>query len=132
VDILAGRSFMRLSKAHRDKFMNGIAVNEVGLFRNDVASSNGNHWLNVRLEGTTANRSGIGARITVVTGDVTQIREIRAGSGLANHEDPPEACFGLGKATKIDRVIVRWPAPSVVQELTDVAVDQFLVIPQVK
>ncbi|MHC4859631.1 MAG: FG-GAP repeat domain-containing protein, partial [Planctomycetota bacterium] len=43
VDILAGRSFMRLNKAHRDRFMGGIAVNEVGLFRNDVANRSGNH-----------------------------------------------------------------------------------------
>ncbi|MEN8151996.1 MAG: VCBS repeat-containing protein, partial [Planctomycetota bacterium] len=56
-DILAGRSFMRLNKAHRDKHMGGIAVNEVGLFRNDVGNRSGNHWLNVRLVGRLANRS---------------------------------------------------------------------------
>ena len=130
VDILAGRSFMRLNKAHRDKFMGGIAVNEVGLFRNDIGNRSGNHWLNVRLRGKGkggANRSGVGARILVTAGGVTRMREIRAGSGLANHQDPPEACFGLGKATTIERLEVRWPnAEHSVQVFDDVPVDRFL------
>lgn len=112
VDVVAGRSFMRLSQEHRDKFMGGLKVNAVGVFRNDVANRSGNHWLVVTLRGKgegAANRAGIGARIAVTAGGVTRIREIRAGSGLGNHQDPPEAHFGLGKAAKIDRVTVRWP-----------------------
>ena len=106
-DILAGRSFMRLDQAHRDKYMGGITVNEAALFRNDVGNASGNHWLTVRLVGKeAANRSGIGARISVTAGGVTQIREIRCGSGLGNHQDPPEACFGLGKATKVEKLTV--------------------------
>ncbi len=131
VDILAGRSFMRLSKAHRDKYMGGLSVNEVGLFRNDIGNRSGNHWLNVRLAGRSANRSGIGARITVTAGGVTQIREIRAGSGLANHEDPPEACFGLGKAKRVDRLVVRWPDREHSEQVfRDLPADRFLVIEQ--
>jgi hypothetical protein len=131
VDILAGRSFMRLNKAHREKYMGGITVNEVGLFRNDIGNRSGNHWLNVRLVGRGANRSGIGARIEVVTGDTTQIREIRGGSGLANHQDPPEACFGLGGARKVDRLVVRWPEKdSRPQVFTDLPADRFIEIDQ--
>ncbi len=133
VDILAGRSFMRLNKAHREKHMGGIEVNEVGLFRNDIANRSGNHWLNVRLIGRQANRSGIGARITVTAGGVTQIREIRAGSGLANHEDPPEACFGLGGARKIDKLVVRWPDQKLTEQVfTNLPADRFLEIDQKK
>lgn len=131
VDILAGRSFMRLGQAHRDRFMGGIRVNAVGLFRNDVANRSGNHWLNVRLVGRGkggANRSGIGARVTVTAGGVRQVREIRGGSGLANHQDPPEACFGLGKATVVDRLEVRWPnRDHALQVFTKVPVDRFVV-----
>ena len=116
VDILAGRSFMRLSQEHRDAHMGGIKVNEVGVFRNDVANRNGNHWLVVRLEGKGANRAGIGARVTVTAGGVTQIREIRAGSGLGNHQDPAEAHFGLGKADAIETLTVRWPDSKLSEE----------------
>lgn len=132
VDVVVGRSFMRLNKAHRDEHMGGIEVPQVGLFRNDVG--NRNHWLNVRVRGQGAghaNRAGIGARIEVVTGDVTQLREIRCGAGLSNHQDPPEACFGLGAATKIDLVRVHWPdAAHSVQEFRDVPADRFVTLIQ--
>ncbi|MEK7866060.1 MAG: CRTAC1 family protein [Planctomycetota bacterium] len=131
LDIVAGRSFMRLDQAHRDKFMGGIKTNDVGLFLNDGAGRNGNHWLNVRLVGKGANRAGIGARVTVVAGDLTMLREIRCGSGLGNHEDALEAHFGLGKAKKADLVTVRWPDGELtVQEFKDVAADRFMTVTQ--
>ncbi len=130
VDVLVGRSFMRLNQAHRDRYMGGIRLNEVGLFQNRLADRNGNHWLNVRLEGKGrggANRGGIGARVSVTTGELTQIREIRSGSGLANHQDPPEACFGLGSAERVDRLEVRWPdAKGSRQVFEDLEVDRFV------
>jgi hypothetical protein len=131
VDILMGRSFMRLNKAHRDQHMGGMEVNQVGLLRNDVANRSGNHWLNVRLVGTKANRSGIGARIEVTAGKKKWIREIRCGAGLANHQDPPEACFGLGKHDRIDRLVVRWPdAAGTVEVHADLPADRFVVVTQ--
>ena len=132
VDILIGRSFARLNQKHRDTHLGGISVNEIGLFRNEVGQRN--HWINVRLEGKGqghANRSGLGARIEVVSGGVTQIRELRGGSGLANHQDAPEAAFGLAKNTSIDVLRVRWPdAKNSVQEFKDVMPDQFVTIVQ--
>ncbi|MDJ0974681.1 MAG: CRTAC1 family protein [Planctomycetota bacterium] len=139
VDILAGRSFMRLNQKHRDKYMDGISVNEVGLFRNDIANRNGNRWLNVRLVGKGAgtkggcNKSGIGCRILIEAGGVQQVRELRAGSGLANHQDAPEACFGLGKATQVDRIEVRWAAKDAVpQVFRNVPANMFVTIEQGK
>ncbi|NUN50415.1 MAG: CRTAC1 family protein [Candidatus Brocadiae bacterium] len=131
LDILAGRSFMRLSQEHRDRYMGGLKTNDVGLFLNEEGGRNGNHWLNVRLVGRSANRSGIGARITVVAGGLSMIREIRCGSGLGNHQDPPEAHFGLGKATRVDSITVRWPDGTLtVQEFKGVAADRFVTIVQ--
>ncbi len=132
VDVLAGRSFMRLSQDHRDKFMGGLREPRVGLFRNDIGNRSGNRWLVVTLRGKGeggANRAGIGARISVTAGGVTRIREIRAGAGLGNHQDPPEAHFGLGKAEKIDRVTVRWPnAARAEQSFDNVPVNRFVVL----
>lgn len=133
VDVVVGRSFMRLNKAHRDKFMDGIEVNTPGVFLNDAAAR-GNHWLVVRLRGKGqghANTQGIGARIAVTTGELTQIREIRCGSGLSGHQDALEAHFGLGDAAEIDRITVTWPdATNSTQTFDDVAVDQHLVLVQ--
>ena len=132
VDILAGRSFARLNQAHRDKYMGGIKVNEVGLFRNEMGAHNGNHWLNVRLVGRGqggCNRMGIGCRVRVTTGDVTQTREIRCGSGLSNHQDPPEACFGLGAATKVDKLEIWWcNAEGTRQVMKNIPADRFVVV----
>ncbi|MDA1195467.1 MAG: CRTAC1 family protein [Planctomycetota bacterium] len=132
VDILAGRSFMRLSKEHRETYMSGLEEPLVGLFRNEVANRTGHHWLNVRLVGKGpggTNRAGIGARVLVSAAGVTQMREIRAGSGLSNHQDAQEAAFGLGKATTIDRLEVRWAdGKGTVQSFTKVPVDRFLEI----
>ncbi|MDJ0521088.1 MAG: CRTAC1 family protein [Planctomycetota bacterium] len=130
VDIVAGRSFMRLNQKHRDQYMGGLKVNAVGVFRNDVANRNGNRWLNVRLRGKGAggaNRSGLGARVIVTAGGRTQMRELRGGSGLANHQDPPEACFGLGKAEVVERLEIRWPnAKRTVQVFEQVPVNRFV------
>ena len=134
VDIVAGRSFMRLNKAHREKHMGGIERNVIGIFRNDLPATRRNHWLNVRLQGKGkgwSNRQGIGARIVVVTGETRQLRELRCGAGLGNHQDPPEACFGLGEAEVVDRLEIYWPGgkhPPKPQVFTKVKADQFLTI----
>jgi hypothetical protein len=111
--------------------MGGIKVNQPAVFVNEIANRSGHHWLNVRLTGTAANRPGIGARVTVVAGGVTRIREIRCGSGLGNHQDPPEAHFGLGTATVVDRLVVRWPDPKLTEQtFTKIPVDRFVSIIQ--
>jgi len=77
------------------------------LFRNDEA--NGAHWLQVRLHGTSSNRAGIGARVRLVAGGRTQVREISGGSGYGSQE-PLVAEFGLGATTKVDSLLVHWPS----------------------
>ena len=123
---------MRLSREHRMRFMDGLQRPLVGLFRNDGANRTGNHWLVVRLVGgPTCNATGIGARIEVTAGGRTQVRELRLGSGLSGHQDPPEAHFGLGPAVSVDRLVIRWPdGRRSMDLLEDVAVDQTLTIQQ--
>ncbi|MEQ1834041.1 MAG: FG-GAP-like repeat-containing protein [Candidatus Eisenbacteria bacterium] len=77
------------------------------LFRNDQA--NGNHWLQVCLHGTHSNRSAIGARVRVVAGGVSQVRELSGGSGFGS-QDELLAAFGLGASTSVDSIIVSWPS----------------------
>lgn len=102
-------------------------VEQLHLFENRVA--NGNHWLHITLHGTTANRQGIGAKVHVTAGCLTQLREISGGKGTFGAADPAYAHFGLGKTTVVDKIVVEWPTnPVKVQTLTNVAVDQFLEI----
>ena len=97
---------------------------EARLFRNACGSDNG--WLVVDTVGTVSNRDGIGARITVIAGGTTQIREVASGSGQMG-QNMMAAHFGLGTATAVDSVTIRWPS-GVVQTLTDLKVNQRLTV----
>jgi hypothetical protein len=76
------------------------------LLRNDAG--NRNHWLQVRLRGTKSNRDGLGSRVRVTAGGVTQTAWVRGGSSFACASDP-RAFFGLGPAAEVERIEVRWP-----------------------
>ncbi|MCP3978882.1 MAG: CRTAC1 family protein [bacterium] len=78
------------------------------LLRND---SPGGNSLAVRLIGTRSNRDGIGARIVVSAGNRTQIREMRTHTPYG--ATLPVVHFGLGEATRLERLEVRWPSGSV-------------------
>ncbi len=94
------------------------------VLRND--SDNASRWLSVKLVGTHCSRDAIGARVTVVSGGLTQIREVKSGSGYLSQNDL-RLHFGLGDATRIDKLIVRWLCGKV-QTLQDVETNQVLVI----
>lgn len=75
-------------------------------YRNDIG--NRNNWLEVDLTGTNCNRDAIGTRVTVVSGDLRQIRELDGGNG--DHSQCPRRMhFGLGGRTKVDYLEIRWP-----------------------
>jgi enediyne biosynthesis protein E4 len=77
------------------------------LLRND--GGNRANWLTVRLRGRVPNTDAIGARVRVTTGARTQFRDVKAGSSYLSQNDL-RAQFGLGTATTVDRVEVRWPS----------------------
>jgi hypothetical protein len=84
------------------------------------------HSLLVRLRGMGANWQAIGARVRVTTGSRTQLRDVKAGSSYLSQSDL-RAHFGLGAATRADRVEVRWPDGRV-ESVADVAADQIVTI----
>ena len=99
------------------------------LFAND---GNTNNWINIKCIGIFSNTSALGAKVRVkanINGsDVWQLNEIsgQTGGGLGS-QNSLNAEFGLGDATVIDSLIIEWPS-GVVQDTTNVAVDQFLTI----
>jgi hypothetical protein len=68
-----------------------------------------NHRVLFRLVGTKSNRAAIGARVTIQAGGMTQFDEVRGGGSYLSQNDL-RLHFGLGSATKIDSVEVRWPS----------------------
>jgi enediyne biosynthesis protein E4 len=65
-------------------------------------------WLTVRLSGVQSNRSAIGARVRATAGRTTMVEEVRGGGSYYSQNDL-RLHFGLGGATKVDRLEVRWP-----------------------
>jgi enediyne biosynthesis protein E4 len=66
------------------------------------------HRVLFKLIGTKSNRAAIGARVTIHAGGVTQFSEVRGGSSYLSQNDL-RLHFGLGTATKIESVEIRWP-----------------------
>ena len=71
-------------------------------------AANKNHWLGLRLVGTTSNRSAIGARVTVTGTQRKWVDEVRSGSSYNSSSDL-RLHFGLGAETHITAIEVRWP-----------------------
>ena len=91
-----------------------------------AATKENRNWILLKLEGTTSNRSAVGARVTVTAGDLVQIREVRRGGSYQSQSDP-RLHFGLGSAKTIDKVEIRWPAGGR-QLIESVKVNQVLTI----
>ena len=68
-----------------------------------------NHWIAMRTIGTKSNRDGVGARVTVRANGRVHVNEVRSGSSYSSSNDM-RVHFGLGLATKIDSLEVRWPS----------------------
>ena len=92
------------------------------LLRNDGGAEN--HWFGVRLAGTASNRDGVGARVRIVAGGRSQIRDALRGSSFLAGEDP-RLFFGLGAAVRVDSLIIRWPTGKR-QAIVAPTVDQYL------
>jgi hypothetical protein len=89
-------------------------------------SSNDNHWLEFKLQGTKSNRDGIGARIKVVTKSGAQYNHMTTSCGYASSSAGP-VHFGLGANASADLVEIHWPS-GIVQQLKGVAADRVVVV----
>ncbi len=83
----------------------------------------GRHWVSFELAGTKSNRLAIGARLKIVAGGVTQTEEIHSGGSYLSQHDL-RVHFGLGSASKIEGVEIRWPSGAT-DQLHDLGADQF-------
>jgi thiol-disulfide isomerase/thioredoxin len=98
----------------------------IRFLRNDVPTSH--HWISLRLVGDPeqgTNRDAIGARVQItLDGDTprTLHRSLRAGEGYLS-QSSKWVHFGLGDATKITRLTVRWPGPGKVESFEGARLD---------
>ena len=85
-----------------------------------------NHWITLELGAKEGNPLAIGARVKVTTGKVTQTAEIRSGESYLSQNDL-RVHFGLGKATKVDLIEIRWNSGKI-ETIKDVAADKFYAV----
>ena len=97
------------------------------LFRND--STRGN-WIKIILKGVDAESHGIGSKIEVEAGGKKMIREIDGGASSIFSQSSVIAHFGLGNATKIDRVTIYWTGGNK-QTISNVSTNQLLTITEI-
>ena len=76
----------------------------------------------IEAVGTKSNRSAIGARLTVITGKLRQVDEVHSGGSYESQSDL-RVHFGLGEATSVDGIEIRWPS-GLVEKLGSVAANQ--------
>jgi hypothetical protein len=92
---------------------------------NGRAQGNPNHWLEVKLIGTVSNRDAVGARLIATVGGAKLRRWVintgfQGNSTLIQH-------FGLGGATQVDKLAIRWPS-GITRILKNVQADQRIVV----
>lgn len=85
------------------------ARNEIRFYENSASQSGS--WLAVRLvgNGTTANRSAIGAKVTVEVGEQRLVEQVVGGYGHGGVQQDLVVFFGLGDCDAVAAIEVRWP-----------------------
>ncbi len=86
----------------------------------------GNHWIVLTLEGQAANRAGVGARVAVTLDGPDGPRTIHrvVGTGGSFGANPLRLEIGLGAATRIQTVEIRWPGSGTVDVLPNLELDR--------
>jgi hypothetical protein len=85
-----------------------VAQNEPLIYLHNMTERPG-HFVTLALEGTRSNRDAVGARVAVIAGGRRQVAE-RVGGGSYQSAGDPRLHFGLGDATSVDAIEVRWPS----------------------
>jgi enediyne biosynthesis protein E4 len=94
------------------------------LLRND--GGNANNSVLIKTVGVKSNRDGIGALVKVVSGDLSQIDEVRSGGSYLSQSDL-RLHFGLERRSKIDLIEIHWPS-GIVDKITGAPVNQILTV----
>jgi hypothetical protein len=108
-DLLDGRALAMADFGNRG-VLDVVVANQRAsllLYRNTVTAEN--HWIQFELEGRTSNRSAIGAQVRLFWNGAQQVQEVSGGSGFSA-QNQRRLHFGVGKASRVDRVQVRWPS----------------------
>jgi hypothetical protein len=84
------------------------------------------NWISLQLVGVKSNRAAVGAVVTLEQGSDKHEKEVRSGDGFISQSDL-RLHFGLGKSSKAEKVVIRWPS-GLVETLSDLPANQYYVV----
>jgi hypothetical protein len=102
----------------------GVVEGSPVILRNDGTR---NHWLGISLAGAKTNRQGLGARVTMADGNGRQQSREVTGAGSYLSSNDARIIFGLGAATSVKALEVRWPGGRT-QKIVGPTIDRYLTI----
>ena len=93
------------------------------LYYNTAAIGN---FISLKVIGVKSNRAALGAVVTLEQGSDKCEKEVRSGDGYISQSDL-RIHFGLGKASKADKVTIRWPS-GLVETLQNLPANQYYTV----
>ncbi|WP_333818973.1 FG-GAP-like repeat-containing protein [Ohtaekwangia sp.] len=145
VDVTASARVGHLQKGHGVSFADmdndgdqDIYIDMGGAFPGDAYQNSffmnpgqgDNHWISIQLEGTKANRLAIGSRIKITCTENgrqrTIYRDVNSGGSFGS--SPLRREIGLGRATQIDALEIRWHGSNTTEVFRNIKADQFIKI----
>jgi hypothetical protein len=98
VDVCLPRSVLSLTS--------GFSASNFTLYQNNNSTGN---WIEVKLQGTSSNRQGVGAKVFVETANKGIYRELQVMSGTRS-QSSNNLHFGIGAESAITKITVYWPS----------------------
>jgi hypothetical protein len=84
------------------------------------------NWISLQLVGVKSNRAALGAVATLEQGGDKYEQEVRGGDGYISQSDL-RLHFGLGKSSKAEKIVIRWPS-GLVETLSNLPANQYYVV----
>jgi len=110
-----------------DGDIDAVVINiesQPSILRNDAESAE--HFLGVVLVGTVSNRDGYGARVSITSGEHTQVKLAGSDGSIFSANDG-RVHFGLGEVDSLEELRVEWPSGTTTV-LTDVLAGAYLLV----
>jgi hypothetical protein len=121
--------------AMADLFNNGkldiIVANQNNIplvYKNDL--ENGNHWIELDLQGTVSNADAVGARVVVEWNGRKQVQVVTGGIGFSS-QNGHRLHFGIGKSISLDHITIKWPSGKEIV-INNPQIDKLLIVKETK
>jgi len=143
IDVTTSARVGNLQKGHGISFADfdydgdqDIYIDMGGAYEGDAYASslyinpgqNDNHQISISLEGTTCNRAAIGTRVKVSFKENGVLRSVYrdVNSGGSFGANPLMQHIGIGKATSVESIEIRWPGNKAVQTISGIKAGEYI------